>query len=108
MRDTGWTDDSLAAHWHVDRAFVWRLVNGEKPWSVERMLSLPSDLRARLDHLRAEGNGLIVVQPLTGLEAQKALVAGLIGVMSAPLPTKATQMAKASLPLTPLAKVEGL
>jgi hypothetical protein len=99
MNDTGWTPDALAAHWKVNRSFAWRLVSGEKPWSVDRMLALPDDLAARLEHLRAERHGLIVVAPLTGLEAQKAFVAGLIGVMSAPvLPAKASAMVKVDLP----------
>lgn len=98
MRDTGWTVDALAAHWDVDRGFAWRLVNGEKPWSVERVLSLPDDLEQRLEHRRAEGFGLIVVAPLRGLDAQKAFVAGLIGMMAAPdLPAKADRMARVSV-----------
>lgn len=101
MRDTGWTVDALAGHWSVDRAFAWRLVNGEKSWSIGRMLALPDDLESRLEHLRAEYFGLIVVAPLHGIEAQRALVAGLIGLMAVPaLPARASAMAKVELPLT--------
>lgn len=99
MKDTGWTIDALAAHWDIDRSYVQRLHDGDKPWSVDRLLSLPDDLEARLEALRAEHHGLIVVEPLTGLAAQKAAVAGLIGLMSsvALLPTKAGKPVKAGL-----------
>jgi hypothetical protein len=106
MRDTGWTVDALANHWDVDRAFAWRLVNGEKPWSVERVVGLPDDLEGRLEHLRAEGFGLIVVAPVSREQALKNLISGLIGVMSAPeLPTKTHGQAKADLPLAKRAAV---
>lgn len=98
MAATGWTIDALAAHLEIDRSYVSRMLDGEKPWSGERLVALPDDLEAKLNAIRAEHFGLIVVRPLTGLEAQKALVAGLIGVMSAPaLPAKAGPPVKATL-----------
>lgn len=97
MNDTGWTIDALAAHWGIHRSHVQRLYDGDKPWSVDRLLSLPDDLEARLEAIRAEYFGLIVVEPLRGLEAQKAIVAGLIGLMSPQLPTKAGKPVKAGL-----------
>lgn len=98
MADTGWTPEALDAHWETSRGYAWRLVNGEKPWSVERLLSLPDDLEARFEHLRAESFGLIVVQPLFGEDARRALVAGLIGVLSSPaLPVKTAGPIRAEL-----------
>lgn len=97
MEDTGWTIDALAAHWDINRSHVQRLVDGDKPFSVDRVLSLPDDVEARLEALRAEHFGLIVVEPLTGLAAQKALVAGLFGLMATTLPAKAGQPLKVDL-----------
>lgn len=98
MTRTGWTEDALAAQWQVDRSYVNRLLNDEKPWSNDRVLALPDDLEGALYAIRAERFGAVVVQPLTGVDAMKALVAGLIGVMSAPqLPARASAMVKVEL-----------
>lgn len=97
MKDTDWTVDALAAQWKIDRAYVSRLVSGEKPWSLQRTLSLPPDLRTRLALLCAKAVGLIVVEPLSWAEAQRALVAGLVGVMGSQLPAATTGPIKADL-----------
>jgi hypothetical protein len=97
MEDTGWTIDALAAHWDIHRSHVQRLHDGDKPWSVDRLLSLPDDLEARLEALRAEYFGLIVVEPLRGIAAQKAVVAGLIGLMAPALPARAGKPLRAAL-----------
>lgn len=100
MSDTGWTSEALDAHWGTSRGYANRLVNGEKSWSVERMLALPDDLEARLEHLRAEGFGRIVVEPICHAEGVKALVAGLVSVLCPRLPARTTGPIKADLPLT--------
>src|SRR5882757_4422633 len=48
MRDTGWTPEALDTLWNTSRGYAGRLFAGDKTWSVERMLSLPDDLEARL------------------------------------------------------------
>ena len=98
MQQTGWTEDALAAHWGVDRSYVNRLMNDEKPWSNDRVLALPDELEGALYANRAERFGAVVVLPLSGSAAVKALVAGLMGVMAqAQLPLRANAMAKADL-----------
>jgi hypothetical protein len=99
MQDTGWTIDALAMAWNVDRAYAWRLVNGEKPFSVERLLALPDDLEARFEALRAESFGAIVVARVDESTALAQLASGVLNlVLTSSLPARATAMAKAELP----------
>lgn len=98
--DSAWArkQDALATFMGIDKAYLSRLRSGDKPWRVEHVVSLPDDIESRFETLRAESFGAIVVQPLTGLDAQKAFVAGLVGLMSAPqLPEKANTFLKADL-----------
>lgn len=96
-----WTYDALAAHLQAttrkkyDKALVWRVLNGERPLSLEFLVALPDDVEACFEAKRAEQFGHVVVAPLAGQEAMKALVAGLFGVMG--LPAKASHMAKAGV-----------
>lgn len=99
MKDTGWNVEALAKHLGVHRSYVDRMLDADKAITLERTVALPDDLEARFYAIRAESMGAIVVAPLTGLAAQKALVAGLLGLMSAPqLPAKAGAPIKADLP----------
>lgn len=98
LSDTAWTPEALDAHWNTSRGYAWRLVNGEKPWSLERQLSLPRDVRARLARLEAESHGLIVTEPLKGSDAAAAFVAGLLGLVASQLlPGRADHMAHAGI-----------
>ncbi|HEX4347574.1 MAG TPA: hypothetical protein VHZ73_08375 [Vicinamibacterales bacterium] len=98
MRETGHTAETIAAHRQIHRRYVERQLDAEKPLNADQIANLPPDVGKAFDRRRAERRGLIVVEPLSGLDAQKALVAGLIGVMSAPrLPAKADQMARGEL-----------
>jgi hypothetical protein len=80
LRDTKWTADALDAHWGTSRGYAWRLVSGEKPWSVERMLSLPADVLERMDVIRTEARGYIAVQPGHGIDAWRNFVSGALGL----------------------------
>lgn len=105
VSDTNWTYDGLAVALNeampgrsFDKTYVWRMFNQEKPLPHEVLVALPDDLEARFSLLRAESFGLIVVQPLTGEDARRALVAGLIGVLSTPqLPAKTSGPIRAEL-----------
>jgi hypothetical protein len=98
LSDTEWTPEALDAHWKTSRGYAWRLVNGEKPWSLERKLSLPLDVRRRLARLEAESHGLYVVEPSRGPEAPLAFIAGFLGLlMNQQLPARAEQMAHAAI-----------
>lgn len=97
--ETGWTSEALAAHlaeatgkkWTRDR--VWRVLQGERPLTLPFLCALPDDLEARYELLRAESFGHVVVEPLVGPAAIKAIVAGLVGVLQLP----AARMAKAAV-----------
>lgn len=98
VAETGWTPEALDAHWNTSRGYAWRLLNGEKSWSVERLLALPDDIESRFEALRAESFGHIVVAPLAREEGMKAFVAGLCSLLGTPaLPAKAGAPAKADL-----------
>lgn len=107
MQDTGWTCDALATHWRVNRAYAWRLVSGERPWSVRRQLSLPDDLEGQLEAIRAKRFGRIVVTaPTTPQAAMESLLAGIAGLPAVlSLPHRATAPVKADL--RPRAAQEG-
>lgn len=99
VHDCGWTLDALAAHMRRDKSLISRVLNGERPLTQEFICALPDDVEGLYESRRAEQFGAVVVQPLSGQDALKALVAGLIGVMSAPqLPARAAAMVKVELP----------
>jgi hypothetical protein len=96
-KDLGYTLDALEAAIHptVGRAYIGKVLSGEKPLRLEFEVSLPIDLLTEYRKRQAEEYGLIVVQPLTGLAAQRAFVAGALGLLAA-VPAKAA-MAKADV-----------
>lgn len=81
VADSGHTLDSLEAAMGKGRAYIGKVLNGEKPLSFEFITALPDDVEARFEHLRAEHFGLIVVAPVSGDDAVRNLVSGLIGVL---------------------------
>jgi hypothetical protein len=99
MRETGWTAETLARHYGVHRSYMERCLAAVKPLTADRLANLPPDVAAKFDAKRAERRGLIVVQPLAGLDAQKAVVAGLLGLMAQRFPAKHDHMAHADLPV---------
>lgn len=95
--DTGWGVEALAAHMECDKSHVSRLLSGDKTLSVERLEGFPPDVVARFAVLVAEQSGSVVVAPVSGEQAIRMLVAGLVGVLiSAKLPARAEHMAKAT------------
>lgn len=102
MRRTNWTPEALDAHWGTSRGYAWRLCNGEKSWSVERMLSLPDDLEAQLEHLRAERFGRVVVAPVSQEDGMRQLICGLASLLApqrSALPSKFSTALKVETPL---------
>lgn len=97
VQERGWTLDALAAAMGKDRAYIGKVLNGDKPFTLEFLVALPDDVEARYEHLRAEHFGLIVVQPLEGADAHRAFVAGFLGMVAPRLPARASGMAKAEL-----------
>jgi hypothetical protein len=99
--DLGYTLDSLEAAMGKGRAYIGKVLNGEKPMSLAFITALPDDLEARFELLRAESLGLICVEPVDEETARRQLVSGLFGVLSPrrPMakvglePTKKTEIA---------------
>jgi hypothetical protein len=103
MGATGWTPESIDAHWNTSRGYAGRLCRGEKPWSLERILALPADLKAELDRLRAQRSGWIVGALVSREEGIRQLFCGLVSVITNPSALElARHTAKATLrdPLT--------
>lgn len=99
VHDCGWTIEALSTEMAIDKAHLWRLLHNEKPWRTEHLLALPDDIEALFEARRAEQLGHVVVAPLEGDEAVKALVGGLVGVLRGTrLPARAARMAKCDLP----------
>lgn len=105
VEKTGWSPTSLESAMDKDKAYVSRVLNGEKPLSLGFIQSLPADVEATYAALYAEAHGYIVVEPVSREVAIGNLVSGLMGVLAeaiAPkvdkLPTKADRMARGELP----------
>lgn len=101
--ESDWKHDALAVHLGLPKktgaAYLSRMLAGEKPWTLRHLVALPDDIESRFTEKWARYHGAIVVQPLTGQPAVEALVAGFIGVLSAPrLPERADAMVRADLP----------
>lgn len=100
LSEKGWTLDALAEHMALNRAYIGRVLNGEKSLTMSFLSSLPRGVEVEFYSRRAEQQGRIVVAPLDFEMARRALVAGLMGVMAAQiqrLPEKAGSPAKAGL-----------
>lgn len=106
VADLNYTSESLEVATGRNKAHISRVLNGIKPMTLEFLTALPTDLQGLYEQRRAEHFGLIVVRPLAGLEAQRAFVAGALGLLtSTGLPTKADAMVKAGLHEQPRAAV---
>jgi len=101
IEEQGWNHEALAAHMHKDRAYISRVLSGEKPLSAAFMRELPDDIELVVAKFYAQAFGLIVVAPLSGPAAIEGLVGGLVGLLMAAapqLPVKASVMVRAALP----------
>lgn len=103
IEERGWTLEALAAHMQeatgkpgYDKSLISRVLSGERPLTLTFLVALPDDVESLYEAKRAEHFGHVVVAPLGGVDAVKALVAGLVGLMAGPLPARATQMVRAT------------
>lgn len=97
LQDTGWTPDALAAFWEIDRGYVWKLLSGEKPWSVARTLALPPVVLFRLAFLEADHRGLLVFEPVDEATADQYIAIGTLSKLRHVSPAKSGVQAKAQL-----------
>jgi hypothetical protein len=82
VADCGYTLDALEAAMGKDRAYIHKVLQGDKPMSLDFIVALPDDVEARFEQLRAEHFGLIVVAPVDHATAVRQLVSGLVGVLA--------------------------
>ncbi|MPZ20114.1 MAG: hypothetical protein GEV06_19685 [Luteitalea sp.] len=104
VSDLGWTLEALAVAMGKSedyRAYISRVLNGEKPLGLEFFDALPEDVKAEYHSREATERGRIVVMPSRGDDAVRHFVAGLLGVFDAlkasTLPAKAGPPLKAEL-----------
>ena len=77
VADCGYTLDALEAATGKGRAYIHKVLQGEKSVSLEFIIALPDDVEARFEHLRAEQLGLIVAAPATDThDATQKLLSG--------------------------------
>lgn len=83
VADCNYTLDALESAMQKGRAYIHKVLQGEKPMSHEFEIALPDDIEARYRQLQAESFGHVVVAPAPDHEsAVRDLVRGLIGVLS--------------------------
>lgn len=95
VEDCGWTLEALASAMGLDKGYLWKLLNNDKPWRAEYLVALPNDIEALFAQRQAERFGLIVVSPPRGDDAVKHFVGGLYALLTGQIPMR---MAKADLP----------
>lgn len=80
--DCGYTLDALQAAMGKGRAYIHKVLQGDKPVSLMFIVALPEDVGARFAQLRCEQFGFVVVMPATGEDAAKHFVSGLFGLLA--------------------------
>jgi hypothetical protein len=102
LKDKGWeTGESLSAHMGgKDRRYIERVLSGEKPMPAGFLDDLPHAAVGLYHARQAEKHGHYVVSPAETVEdGARALIVGVLSAFAAfRLPTKAQQMARASVP----------
>lgn len=82
VADCDYTLDALAAAMGKDRAYIHKVLQGDKPLPYAFIEALPDDVEGKFEALRAKTFGYIVVEPVTGDRAIEHLVSGLVGVLA--------------------------
>lgn len=109
--DLDWSNEAIAAHrGDTGSSYVNKVMNGDKPMSLEFFESLPQDIRDLHHERELKKGGAIVVRQLDWETAKLSLVAGLVGVLAGlaadrMLPAQSGGQLKAELPLVERRKV---
>lgn len=90
ITESGWKHEAVAAEMtrngaKVDPPYLSKMLNGGpdgKSISALHLRALPDDIEAIYARKYAESFGLIVVAPVSGDQAVRNLVSGLVGVLS--------------------------
>ena len=107
VAEQGWTLDSIAAAMGREasyRSHISRVLNGERPFTVEFREALPWDLRGAYYARMAERHNYVAIKPATdAAEAERLALRSSLFYMrqgSAPqLPAKASGQLKVDLPI---------
>jgi hypothetical protein len=96
VKETGHTIDSLSAEMDgKDRSYINKVLNGDKPMSMDFIASLPEEVRAEYHAGRADAHGFVVGRPVDQKTALRYVVIGLASLAAAlSLPAKADRMAR--------------
>jgi hypothetical protein len=98
IEESGEKKEAVAAAMGLpDAAYLSKLFSGEKPLTARHLVSLPEAVERIFARRYAETQGLIVVEPLSGIDAVHSLVSGLVGVLAPHLPVRASRMAHATV-----------
>jgi hypothetical protein len=105
--DLDWTYEALGSHMGKDESFIRKVLGGEKPMPEGFFDGLPHQVRGEFYAKQAEAHGHYVVSPAeTAEDGARALIVGVLSAFAAfRLPTKAQQMARASVPNNQTKKV---
>lgn len=101
--ELGWTFEALATHLqaqgrNVDRAYVHRVLHGDKPCGLVLLLALPADLLAAFYARALERLGhTVVAPPVDEATARRQVVAGLVALLGPALPARAGAPLKMTL-----------
>jgi len=83
VADCNYTLDAMESAMGKGRAYIHKVLQGDKPMSHEFEIALPDDVEARYRQLQAEAFGHVVVTPAPDQEsAVRDLVRGLVGVLA--------------------------
>lgn len=82
IAECGYTLDALEAAMGKDRAYIHKVLQGDKPLPYAFIVALPDDVEAKFESLRAKSLGLIVAERVSGDQALEHLVSGLVGVLT--------------------------
>jgi hypothetical protein len=97
--ESGWKHEAVALAIGLSREngkhYLSKMLSEEKPITAKHLAALPYDIKVILARRNAEALGLIVVRPLSGEEAQRAFVAGALGLLAGS--AMSFRMAKASI-----------
>lgn len=83
MQETGWTQDALSAVLKLpDRQYVGKILAGEKPINLTRLVALPDDLERAFLTRWTKRLGLVVITPVSQEEASRCLAVGLFSLLA--------------------------
>ena len=100
VQSAGFTLEALASAMGRDlsyKGYISRVMNGEKPYTLEFEADLPDDVLKHYRQFQAESHGYVVVEEVDEDTARRHLAAGFLSLLSPKrniLPDKAERMVR--------------